>query len=167
MHRRLDTAWRRPTAALLMHRDRGQGRLGGSVSPAARKPPCSCHPTGLPRDALERNLSIPANGDGSGCDLLHPPLAAWPGIEFAGEPALVTPLPTFLMFLPLSPLVSLHCPHRVAPLFGVSWGFAQLHSPEGSFLVTTEKLFLSLRSWPGGNFSGHLPGHLPQSDYPS
>ena len=57
----------------------------------------------------------------------------------------------------------------LSPQSGLSfWALLRLCTsspPECSFLVTAGKLFFSLRFQPGGNSSGSLPGHLPQSDH--
>lgn len=53
---------------------------------------------------------------------------------------------------------------RSGPSFWVLLGLCTPSPPECSVLLPAGKLFSSLRSQPGGNSSGGLPGHLPQSD---
>lgn len=117
---------------------------------------------GLPRAAFtwplhlpERNLSKPASGDGNGCEVLCPLLAAWPGTELAREPALVTPLLTFLQ-------------GRGAGSPGSSPSELQAHSDPGGIQHTRPKTISSqVAEKPVEDSLGSEPTRHPLMSFPS
>lgn len=92
----------------------GQGSEGSGGRQPGPETPLQPPPTraafSWPFHLPQRILSKPASGDGNGCDVLCPLLAAWPVIELARQPARVTPEPTLLQRQGPAPLAPA-CPN--------------------------------------------------------